>query len=124
MDVVLWVIAGLLAVAFLGAGAMKLATPRAKLLENPQMQWASDFSEPMVKAIGAAEVLGAIGLVLPPLLGISPGLAPIAALCLAAVMGGAVATHVRRKEPFVVPLVLGVLSLLVGIGRLGPYPFG
>lgn len=124
MDVVLWVIAGLLAVAFLGAGGMKLATPRAKLLENPQMQWASDFSEPMVKAIGAAEVLGAIGLVVPPLVGVAPVLAPIAALCLAGVMAGAVATHVRRKEPFVVPLVLGVLSLVVAVARFGPYPFG
>ncbi len=68
MNVVLWIIAGLLAVAFAGAGLMKLMQPKAKLASSG-MAWTEDFSDTQVKGIGAVEVLGAIGLVLPAALG-------------------------------------------------------
>jgi len=63
VNVFLWIVAGLLALAFLGAGAMKLSQPREKLAAS--MGWVNDFSAPMVKTIGALEVLGALGLILP-----------------------------------------------------------
>jgi uncharacterized membrane protein YphA (DoxX/SURF4 family) len=68
----LWVAQVLLAVAFLGAGATKLSQPKEKLAKN--MAWVEDFSQPAVRLIGAVEVLGAIGVVVPALTGILPWL--------------------------------------------------
>ena len=78
MNVVLWVIQVVLALAFLFAGVSKVARPKEKLRE--QMAWVDDFSQPMVRFIGTMEILGAIGLVLPALTGIAPILTPIAAV--------------------------------------------
>jgi uncharacterized membrane protein YphA (DoxX/SURF4 family) len=119
MNVVLWIVAGLLALAFLAAGGMKLATPKAKLGENPNMAWTQDFSEQTIKMIGGLEVLGALGLILPQATGIAQVLTPLAALGLVALMVGAAITHSRRKEsqPIVINAVLGVLALVVAIGR-------
>lgn len=124
MDVALWIVAGLLALAFLGAGVMK-STRSKERLAGAGMAWVEDFSSGMIRFIGIAEILGALGLVLPPLVGVDPVLVPIAATGLAVVMAGAVITHVRRNEyaATVPALVLLVLSLFVAWGRFGPYPF-
>jgi uncharacterized membrane protein YphA (DoxX/SURF4 family) len=76
----LWVVAGLLAVVFLSAGAMKLALSKDKLAANPNMAWTEQFSPGVIKAIGALEVLAAVGLILPAVLGIVPVLVPLAAV--------------------------------------------
>ena len=117
MNTALWILQGLLAAAFVGAGAGKLAQPRDKLLSRSNMDWVGNYSQGSVWLIGAAEVAGAAGLILPVALNIAPALTPLAALGLSALMGGAVATHVRRSESFTPALVLGVLSLLVFLGR-------
>jgi len=124
MNVVLWIIAGLLAVAFAGAGLMKLTQPKAKLAASG-MAWTEDFSDGQVKGIGAVEVLGAIGLILPAATGIATFLTPLAAVGLALTMVGAAITHVRRGEGSMVPVnvVLGGLALFVGIMRFGPNAF-
>lgn len=109
-----WIITGLLALVFLAAGLMKLARSRTALAASG-MAWVDDFSDTAVKLIGAAEVIGAVGLVLPPLLGIAPVLGPIAAAALAVLMIGAVATHLRRKEGFLPALVLAVLSVAASV---------
>lgn len=116
MTVVAWILQIVLALVFLGAGGMKLARPKPALVAAG-MGYAEDFSEPAIKTIGALEVLGAIGLILPAVTGIAPVLVPLAALGLALAMAGAVVVHVRRKEPFIPPLVLGVLALLLAILR-------
>jgi uncharacterized membrane protein YphA (DoxX/SURF4 family) len=123
MNVVLWVIAGVLAVAFLAAGATKLTQPKEKLATS--MGWVEDFSPGAVKLIGALEVLAAIGLVLPAALDIVPVLVPLAAVGLVALMIGAALTHARRKEfPLIaINVVLLVLAALVAWGRFGPYSF-
>lgn len=123
MNVVLWIIAALLAVAFLAAGATKLTQPKDKLAQN--MGWVEDFSPNAVKAIGALEVLAAVGLVLPAALDIVPVLTPLAALGLVLVMIGAAVTHARRQETqmILVNVVLGVLAAIVAWGRFGPYSF-
>ncbi len=124
MNVVLWIIAGLLAAAFLAAGAMKALQPKEKLIASG-MGWAADFSDGQVKLIGLVEVLGAIGLILPAVLDIAPVLVPLAATGLAITMAGAILVHVRRKEnQAVLPsLVLLVLAAVVAWGRFGPYSF-
>jgi uncharacterized membrane protein YphA (DoxX/SURF4 family) len=97
VNIVLWIIAGLLALAFLGAGLMKLSQPKEKL--EPRMAYMKDLSAGTVKTIGALEVLAAIGLILPAALGIVPVLVPLAATGLVLLMIGAAITHARRKEP-------------------------
>ena len=94
MNIVLWIIAAVLAFAFIAAGLMKLATPREQLAAK--MAWATDLSDGQVKGIGAVEVLGGIGVVLPALVDIAPVLVPIAAVGLAITMAIAAAFHVRR----------------------------
>ena len=124
MNVALWILASVLAVAFLAAGAMKLTQPKEKLV-TLGMGWTEQFSPGMVKTIGLLEVLAAIGLILPAALDIVPTLVPLAALGLVLVMVGAVVTHGRRHEfpQIAVNLVLLVLAALVAWGRFGPESF-
>ncbi|BBE21376.1 hypothetical protein MN0502_02590 [Arthrobacter sp. MN05-02] len=124
MNITLWIVAAVLALAFLGAGAMKLTQPKEKLAASG-MGWTESFSPGAVKAIGAAEVLGALGLILPALTGIATFLVPLAATGLVLIMVGAIITHLRRKEGqmVVVNVVLGALALFVAIGRFGAWAF-
>ena len=124
MNIVLWIIAGLLAFAFLAAGAMKLTQPKEKLAASG-MGWTESFSPGTVKLIGALEVLAALGLILPAALDIAPILVPLAALGLVLMMIGAAVTHARRKENQMigVNVVLLLLAAVVAWGRFGPYSF-
>lgn len=117
MNTVIWVISALLAAAFFAAGLQKILQPKEKLRERTP--YVDDFSQNTVRGIGVAEVLGAVGLILPWALDIAPVLTPLAASGLVVVMVGAVLTHVRRKEQreIVPPLVLGALALLVAVVR-------
>lgn len=121
MNVVLWIVQGILALLFAAVGLQK-ATQRAERLA-PTMPWVKDFAPATVRLIGIVELLGAIGLILPAATGIAPILTPIAAAGLAVTMVLAAATHIRRKEPSAVALnaVLLVLAGFVAWGRFGPY---
>ena len=125
MNVFLWIVAGLLAAMFLAAGTMKVTQERRKLLANDNMKWVEDFSAGTIKLIGTAEVLGAVGLILPGALDIAPILVPLAATGLAVLMLGAAITHARRKEPqaIVINAVLLLLALVIAIFRFGPNSF-
>ncbi len=124
MNVVLWIVAGVLAAVFLASGLMKLAQPRKKIVDSG-MGWAADVSDGAVKGIGALEVLGALGLILPAVFGVATVLVPLAAAGLALVMVGAAVTHARRRENqmIVVNVVLFALAVFVAWGRFGPYAF-
>ena len=124
MNVLLWVLAGVLAVAFLAAGMMKLSQPKQKLAASG-MGWVEGVSAGAVKLLGALEVLAAIGLVLPAAVGVAPVLVPLAALGLVLVMVGAVVVHARRSEAqmITVNVVLLALAAVVVWGRFGPYSF-
>src|SRR3712207_9159277 len=81
MNLTLWIVAGLLAVVYLLSGGGKLIMPKEKIAAlTPSARWVEDFSAGSVKAIGALEVLAAVGLVLPAALDIAPVLVPLAAL--------------------------------------------
>lgn len=116
MNIALWVIAGILALVFVGAGAAKITTPKAKLAEKG-MPYVEDFTANQIKGIGALEILGAIGLIVPAFIGWAHWLVPTAALGLTLVMIGAIVVHSRRKEPFIPALVLGILAAFVFIAR-------
>jgi uncharacterized membrane protein YphA (DoxX/SURF4 family) len=118
MNIALWVVQGLLALVMIGAGTTKAVSPKAKLVANPHMAWAADFTQGQIKLIGLAEIAGAVGLIVPWATHLVPVLTPIAAACLAVIMVGAVRTHLGRKEPWVPPMVLAVLCGFVVAGRL------
>ena len=122
MGIALWVVQVLVAAAFLMSGATKLSQPKEKLLKN--MAWVEDFSQPTLRTIGALEVLGAIGVVLPALTGIVPWLTPLASLGLVLTMIGAALTHLRRAEygGIAVNAVLFVLAAFVAYGRFFVLP--
>lgn len=124
MNVVLWIAASVLAVAFLGSGAAKLFLPREKIIARG-LTWAEDFTPAQIKFIGAGEVLGALGLIVPAALGIFAILSPLAAAGLAVVMAGAAIVHLRRNETklLAVPLVLGGIAAVLAVLRFGPYSF-
>jgi hypothetical protein len=117
MQIALWIASGLLAFAMLGAGGFKLVTPRTKLMEK--MKWAATWSDGNVKLLGLAEVLGAVGLIVPQLTGILPVLTPIAALCIVVLMIGAVKTHIDLKEPAAPAAILALLGVFIALGRFG-----
>jgi uncharacterized membrane protein len=103
MEIAVWAVSGLIALAMGAAGTVKIITPREKLVG--MQPWAADFSSTQVTLIGAVEVLGAIGLILPRLLDIAPILSPIAAVGFILVHSVAIRVHGRRKESFVPNIV-------------------
>lgn len=117
MNSALRVLQGLLALAFLMTGSMKVLQPRERLGAN--MAWTEDFSAGQMKAIGILEALGAMGLILPAVTGILPWLSPLAGAGLALTMTAAALTHLRRGEtPMIgVNLVLLALAAFVAYGR-------
>ena len=123
MNVVVWVVQILLGIAFTFSGLGKLLRRREDL--RKQMAYVEDFSDGQIKAIGAAEVLGALGVILPAWTGIAPILTPIAATGLAANMVGAAIVHNRRKEYQMIGAnaVLFALAAFVAIMRFGPYAY-
>ena len=123
MNVVLWVVQGVLAAMFLMAGVIKSTQPREKLLA--QMPWVEDFSTGTVRFIAVMELLAAVGLILPAVTGIAVVLTPLAATGLAVLMFLAVLTHIRRNEPGAIAFtaVLMLAAAFVAWGRFGPYSF-
>ena len=127
MNIALWVVQGLLALMFLMAGGMKMMQPKDQILEKmgERMGWMEDFSQNTIRGIGLLEVLGALGLILPPLTGILPILAPLAAVGLILTMIGAAMTHLRRGEMQAIApnAMLLLLAAFVAIGRFFIAPF-
>ncbi|MEU7611350.1 DoxX family protein [Micromonospora sp. NPDC049204] len=132
MNLVLGIIQILLAVVFLGAGLAKLTQPKEKLRDR--MGWVDPVPPTQVKALGAVEVLAALGLVLPPLTGIATVLTPLAAVGLVIVMAGGILVHLRDRKTYdtaaerrrevqgaIVCAVLLILAAVVAWGRFGPY---
>jgi uncharacterized membrane protein YphA (DoxX/SURF4 family) len=113
MTYALWILQGLLALLFLFAGGMKLVQPIEVLTE--QMPLPGLF----VRFIGVAEMLGAIGLILPGLLRIRPGLTPLAAAGLVIIMIGATVLTLAGGEVALalIPLAVGLLLAFVVYGR-------
>jgi hypothetical protein len=111
---VLWTVQGLLAILFLFAGGMKLVLP-LEMLKGPV-----SLPGPFLRFIGVAEVLGAIGLILPGLLRIHVGLTPLAAGGLGIIMIGATAITLVGGQlgPALVPLAVGIFSAWIVYGRL------
>ena len=117
MNIVLWIVQGLLAAMYLMAGQLKtFQTARAK----EQLPWAKNRSDAFVLFVGISELLGALGLILPLATGILPWLTPLAAIGLTAIQALAIfSEHLPKKEYNVIPVnvVLLALAVFVVIGR-------
>ncbi len=124
MNTAVWIAQALLAVAMLGAGAMKLMKPKAELATSG-MAWVEDFRENQVKGIGTLEILAALGLIIPALLDIAPELVGIAAIGVVLLMLGAAATHIKRGEGQMVPvnLAIAAIAVFIAVMRFGPEAF-
>jgi uncharacterized membrane protein YphA (DoxX/SURF4 family) len=111
--VLLWIIQGLLALVFLFAGAMKFIIPIEEMTKQVPLPGL------FLRFIGVAEVLGAIGLILPGLLRIRPGLTPLAAAGLAIITVGAtvVTLMIGGGATALFPLVVALLSAFVAYSR-------
>lgn len=118
----LWGVQLLLAATFLMSGGMKVAAPLDQL--QAQMPWVSGALGGMVRFIGVAELLGAVGLVAPAATRIMPKLTPLAAIGLLTVMVLASVTHASRGELGVigVNVVIGAMALFVAWGRISAAP--
>jgi putative oxidoreductase len=117
MNIALWIVAGLLALVFLLAGVMKAILPVEQLKQ--QVPWTQDVPAPFVRLIGGAEVLAAIGLILPAVTGIASWLTEAAAGGLVIVMLSAAIFHSSRKEWSTIGgnAVLLLLAAFVVLGR-------
>ncbi|HZR25966.1 MAG TPA: DoxX family protein [Vicinamibacterales bacterium] len=107
----MFVVQVVLAVVFVAAGVMKLAKTRDEVAHNPQ------FSAAQVRLLGAAELLGAVGLVAPTITGVAPFLTRVAAACLATLMGGAVATLAIGRKQAIVPTVVALVLIAIATVR-------
>ncbi len=111
----LWTVQVLLAALFLFTGGMKLALPIEAMTAQAPLPLPGVF----LRFLGAAEVLGALGLILPGLLRTRPGLTALAAVGLATIMVGATVITLAGGDVVtaLVPLVVGVLAAFIAYGR-------
>jgi hypothetical protein len=112
-SILLWTVQVMLAALFLFAGGMKLVTPIAAMTQQVALPG------PFLRFIGLAEVLGALGLILPGLLRIRPALTPLAAAGLVIIMTGAVGVTMATMgtAQAAIPGIVGVLAASVAVGR-------
>ncbi|GAA2575349.1 MULTISPECIES: DoxX family protein [Streptomyces] len=96
MNAAYWIVAGLLAAFSLYSGAVKAVRSRERL--RPMMAWVDSVPMPAVRAVGVVEVLGAAGLVLPPLTGVAPWSATAAAVGFVVLQIGATGVHLRLGD--------------------------
>ena len=89
MNILLWIVQGVLCAMFLYVGFLKLIKPRESLSQSLG-PWVDSVSSGQLKLIGLLEVAGAVGLILPMYLEIYPILTPIAAIGLGITMIGAI----------------------------------
>lgn len=114
MIVVYWIAAGLLGAVTLFAGVLKLVRSKAQLQEAG-MAWTADFTPATIRLIAVLEVIGVVGLIVPPLTGVAPVLAPCAAVGIGLVQVGAILTHVRIKEKPIINVALVVLAAVAAV---------
>jgi hypothetical protein len=117
MRIAYWIVAALLAFFYLYAGGRKVAESRERLL--PMMGWVDRMPMPLVRVIGTCEVLGALGLILPPLTGVAAALVFVAAIGLALIQVGGIAVHLSRGEANLIGLNIGLLIAAVAAAWLG-----
>ena len=118
MNIALWIIQALLALLFLFAGGAKLVMPIEEMTKQIAMPGL------FLRFIAVCEILGGLGLILPWLLRIRPGLTPVAAAGLVIIMIGATVLTLMTGDIAMAlfPLAVGLLCAFVAYGRWGRVP--
>jgi uncharacterized membrane protein len=117
VKVAYWVIAGLLAAIYGFGGLKKLVQSQDQL--RPMMGWVDAMPMSRVRMIGLVEVLGAVGVIVPAVTGVAPGVAVAAAIGLALIQVGAFRLHLSRHELTDLPLNSALLVLAAAAAWLG-----
>lgn len=115
MTYALWIVQVLLALLFLFGGGLKLVMPVEEMIKQMPVSLPGGF----LRFIGVAELLGGLGLILPALLRIRPGLTPLAAAGLVIIMAGATAVTLLGGDVLtaLMPFAVGLLAAFVAYGR-------
>jgi uncharacterized membrane protein len=116
VNVTLWIVQGILAFAFIAVGSLKLFAYE-KFKAQSEKKGPVGIKRGLAAFIGAAEIAGGLGIVLPMAINIAPSLSLWAAVGLATIMLLAIGFHLRRHESAVVPGVLFLLTVFVVFGR-------
>ncbi|SHN10327.1 DoxX family protein [Chitinophaga sp. CF418] len=118
MNIILWIAQVFLAAGFLWAAAMKLLQPIEKLAA--MWPWTGQVSPLIVRLLGVIDLLGALGLILPSLLRIKPGLTAITAIAIIVLMICASVFHIVRGEAAVIGfnIFFALLAAFIAWGRL------
>jgi uncharacterized membrane protein YphA (DoxX/SURF4 family) len=126
MNIVLWILQGVIAMMFGMAGFMKLSKSRNELQKaGENMKWTEDISDRNVKLIGLLEVLAALGLILPSITGLMTWLTPVAAIGLSLTMIGAMVLHIRRQDgakAIAMNFMLMIMAAFIAFGRFAILP--
>ena len=117
LNIAIWIAQFLVGVPFIAAGFMKLTGPIPELAAS--LRWPGDVPEMLVRAMGVVDLLGGVGILLPALTRIKPGLTVAAALGCVALQACAMVFHLSRGEVMMVPVnsIFLLLSLFVAWGR-------
>ena len=122
MIIAYWIVAAILAFAYLFVGGTKLVRSNAQL-EAAGMSWVKATNPALVKLVGLIEVLGAVGLIVPPLVGTAVLLAPLAAIGLVLVQAVAIGVHMQMKDVRSLPINIALLLLAFAAAWLGVLAF-
>jgi hypothetical protein len=117
-----WIVAGLLAAVYVFVGGLKLVRSNAQL-EAGGMHWVRGTNPALVKLVGLVEVVGAAGLILPPLFTTAAFLAPLAAIGLILVQAVAIGIHMQMRDLKGLPINITLLLLAFVAAWLGVLTF-
>ena len=118
MNALLWTLQGSLAAIFTVSGLAKISQPKARLIASGQTG-VTPFPLPVIRITAFCELLGAIGILLPRLVGVAEFLTPAAAAGYAIVMVGAITSHAYLREPRNVAATVAIFiaAVTVAVGR-------
>jgi uncharacterized membrane protein YphA (DoxX/SURF4 family) len=118
MNALLWTLQASLAAVFTASGVAKISQPKERLIASGQTGVAP-FPLPVIRVTAFCELLGAIGILVPRLVGIAAFLTPLAAGGFAVVMIGAIGSHAYLREPRNVALTIAIFiaAVTVAVGR-------
>jgi hypothetical protein len=123
MLIAYWIAAALLAFVYLFVGGTKIFRRKAAL-EASGMAWVHNVHPGIPKVVGVVEVLGALGVLLPPLVaGLPIILAPLAAIGLVLVQGVAIGVHMRMNDVKSLPVNVLLFLLALAVAFLGATVF-
>lgn len=113
LRVALWIAQGFICLSFVAIGLMKLLTPIPKLAA--QIHWAGEYPVAFVRGIGLIDIAGGVGILLPAVTRIAPGLTVPAALGCTLLQICAIVFHVSRGEASFTPINFVFLATCIFI---------